>query len=72
MPRSPPIQFECEDVESKRNQVFKFQMLDILKAMDAAAKVMKDQKDILLIDLDNEGERKIMTKDQVDKATKAH
>jgi cellulose biosynthesis protein BcsQ len=40
--------------------------------MDAAASVMRDPKDVLLVDLDDQGKWKIMTKDQIDKATKRH
>ena len=47
-------------------------MLGILEALDSAASEMKDPKDILLIDLDNQGKWKIMTKDQIDKAMKGH
>ena len=64
--------FECKDVESKQNQVFKYQMLGMLEAMDAAASKLKDPKDILLIDLDNHRKWKIMTKDQIDKTLKSH
>ena len=53
--------FECKDIESKQNQVFKYQMLGMLEALDSAASMMKDPKDILLIDLDNQGKWKIMT-----------
>jgi len=34
--------------------------------------MMKDPEDILLIDLDNQGKYKIMTKDQIDKAMKRY
>jgi hypothetical protein len=40
--------------------------------MDAAASVMRDPKDVLLVDLDDQDRWKIMTKDQIDKATKRH
>jgi hypothetical protein len=40
--------------------------------MDAAASVMRDPKDVLLVDLDDHGKMKIMTKDQIDKATQRH
>jgi len=62
--------FECKDIESKRNQVFKYEMLGMLEALDSAASVMKDPKDILLIDLDNQGKWKIMTEEEIDKAMK--
>ncbi len=58
---------ECKDLETKQNHVFKYEMLGMLEALDSAAKVMKDPKDILLIDLDNQERWKIMTKDQIDK-----
>jgi len=63
---------ECKDVETKKNHVFRYEMLGMLEAMDAAAKVTKDAKDILLIDLDNQGKWKIMTKVQIDNAMKRH
>jgi cellulose biosynthesis protein BcsQ len=47
-------------------------MLGMLEALDSAAKVMKDPKDILLIDLDNQGKWKLMTKDQIDQLGKGH
>jgi len=46
-------------------------MLGMLEAMDAAASVMKDPEDILLIDLDNQGKWKIMTKEQIDRVMHA-
>jgi len=64
--------FECKDLETKLNRVFKYEMLGMLEALDSAASVMKDAKDILLIDLDNQGKWKIMTKDQIDRALKGH
>jgi len=64
--------FECLDIKSRQNQVFKYQMLGIIEALESAASVMKDPKDILLINLDNQGKCKIMTKDQIDKAMKRH
>jgi len=64
--------FECRDIESKRRQVFKYQLLGMLEAMDAAASKLKDPKDILLIDFDKQGKWSIMTKDQIEKALKGH
>jgi len=40
--------------------------------MEAASRVMRDPKDVLLVDLDDQGKWKIMAKDQIDKATKRH
>ena len=64
--------FGCRELDSKKSEVLTFRMLGLLEALDAAARVMRDPKDILLMDLDNQGKWKIMTKDQVDKATKRH
>jgi cellulose biosynthesis protein BcsQ len=47
-------------------------MLGMLKALDSAASVMKDPKDILLMDLDNQGRWSILTKDQIDKILRGH
>jgi len=47
-------------------------MLGMFEALDSAASVMKDPTDILLIDLDDQGKWKIMTKDQIDNAMKRH
>jgi hypothetical protein len=60
------------DIESKQPKVFKYEMLGMLEALDSAASMLKDPKDILLIDLDNQGKWKIMTKDQIEKALKGH
>jgi hypothetical protein len=38
-------------------------MLGMLKALDSAAFVMNDSKDILLIDMDNPGKWVMITKD---------
>jgi hypothetical protein len=64
--------FDCRELDSKKSEVLTFRMLGLLDAMDATASVMKDPKDILLIDLDNKGKWKIMTKDQIDKVLKGH
>jgi hypothetical protein len=64
--------FECMDIESKQRQVLTYEMLGLLEVFDAAARVMKDPKDILLVDLDDQDKWKIMTKDQIDKATNHH
>jgi hypothetical protein len=46
-------------------------MLGLLDAMDAASRVMKDPKDILLMDLDNQGKWKILTKEEVDRISRS-
>jgi hypothetical protein len=64
--------FDCRELDSEKSEVLTFRLLGLLDAMDAAASVMKDPKDVLLVDLDDQGKWKIMTKDQIDKATKRH
>jgi hypothetical protein len=44
--------------------------LGVLEAMDAAYSIMKDPRDIMLIDLDNQGKWKIIPKDQLAKLAK--
>ena len=64
--------FDCRELDSKKSEVLTFRMLGLLDAMDAAARVMTDPKDILLMDLDNQGKWKIITKGQIQKAAKRH
>jgi len=64
--------FDCRELDSKKSEVLIFRLLGLLDAMEAASRVMRDPKDILLVDLDNQGKWKIMTKDQIAKATKRH
>jgi hypothetical protein len=64
--------FECRDLKTRQGSSFRYEMLGMLEAMDAAYHVMKDPKDIMLIDLDNQGKWKIIPKNQVDKLVKAH
>ena len=64
--------FDCRELCSEKSEVLTFRLLGLLDAMEAAASVMKDPKDVLLVDLNDQGKWKIMTKDQIDKATKRH
>lgn len=41
-----------------------------IEAMDHVAKVMKNPKDILPMDLDNEGKWRIVAKEQIDETTR--
>jgi hypothetical protein len=63
--------FECVDIDSKQRQVSTYGMLGLLDAMDAAASVMRDPKDVLLVDLDNQGKWKILSKDEVDRISRS-
>jgi hypothetical protein len=40
--------------------------------MDAAARVMRDPKDVLLVDLDDQGKWKILSKDEVDRISRRY
>ena len=64
--------FECKDVESKQAVSFDFEMLGMLEVLDAAVSVMKDAKDILFMDLDNQGKWSILTRNQIDKILRNH
>ena len=56
----------------KARHVFKYEMVNMLEAIDAAARLRAGPQDILLMDLDNQGLWKIMPKEQIDKALKSH
>jgi hypothetical protein len=64
--------FDCRELDSKKSEVLTFRMLGLLDAMEAAARVMRDPKDVLLVDLDDQGKWKILTKNEIDKVTKRH
>jgi hypothetical protein len=64
--------FGCRDLDSEKSEVLTFRLLGLLDAMDAASRVMRDPKDVLLVDLDNQGKWKILTKNEIDKVTKRH
>ena len=59
--------FECKDLDSRENRVFQYKMLGLLEALERATSIMKSQKDIFLLDLDRNGEWKIVTEDQISK-----
>jgi hypothetical protein len=63
--------FDCRKLDSKKSGVLTFRMLGLLEAMDTAARVMRDAKDILLMDLDNQGKWKILSKDEVDRISRS-
>jgi hypothetical protein len=47
--------FECHDLSTKEEKVFRFNMSGLLEAADYAFKVMKSSKDIFFLDLDQKG-----------------
>ncbi|MEJ2126270.1 MAG: hypothetical protein P8X84_01950 [Candidatus Bathyarchaeota archaeon] len=60
--------FNCTDLKSKKKTVLKYRMLGMLELLDHVYNKMKAPQDILLVDLDDQGAVKIMTKEQIDKA----
>ena len=63
--------FDCRELDSKKSEVLTFRLLGLLDAMEAAASVMRDPKDVLLVDLDNQGKWKILSKDEVDRISRS-
>jgi len=57
----------CIDLDTKQKKVLRYQLLGMLEALETAAKKLKHQKDIMLIDLDDNGAVKFMTKQQINK-----
>ena len=56
--------FECED-STQKDQTLQFNMSGILEAADQVLKVMKSPKDIFFLDLDRNGEWKIVNEDNL-------
>jgi hypothetical protein len=63
--------FGCRELCSKKSEVLTFRLLGLLDAMDAAASVMRDPQDVLLVDLDDQGKWKILTKEEVDRISRS-
>ena len=63
--------FECMEIDSKQRQVFTYGILRLLETLDVAARVLRDPKDILLVDLNNQGKWKILSKDEVDRIARS-
>ena len=57
--------FECKDLDTKESREFQFRMTALLEAADQAFKVMKSSKDIFFLDLDSNGEWKVVNEDQL-------
>ena len=64
--------FECKDIKSKQAVSFDFEMLGMLEVLDVAVSVMKDAKDILFMNLDNQGRWSILTRNQIDNILRGH
>jgi len=62
--------FECKDLDTKESKILQYRMSGLLEALERAVNVMKNPKDIFFLDLDNNGEWKIVTEDQLNKLTR--
>jgi hypothetical protein len=58
-------EFECKDLETRESRVFNYKMLGLLEAVNRAFEVMKCPKDIFFLDMDREGEWKIVNEKQL-------
>ena len=61
--------FKCKTLDKKEAASFRFQLSGMWEALDKAC-TMKSAKDILLMDLDQQGRWKICTQDELDKLLK--
>jgi hypothetical protein len=59
--------FECKDLDTKERREFQFKMTGLLEVADRAFSTMKSPKDILFLDLDNNGKWKIVPENQIRK-----
>jgi len=57
--------FECKDLDTKEDKSLQFNLSGMLESAETAFKSMKSPKDIFFLDLDNNGEWKIVTEDQI-------
>jgi len=58
---------DSRDLQTRKRQVLQCQLLGLFEALDSAAPFMENPKDILLMDLDNEGRWKVDAEAQVQK-----
>jgi len=63
--------FDCRKLYSEKSEVLTFRLLGSLDAMDAAASVMRDPKNVLLVDLDDQRKWEILSKDEVDRISRS-
>ena len=60
--------FECKDLDTKEDKTLHFNLSGFLEAADQAFKVMKSPKDIFFLDLDRNGEWKVINEDNLKQA----
>jgi hypothetical protein len=61
--------FECKDLDTKKDAFFDYQVYGMWEVLDKAS-TMKDPKDILLIDLDQQGKWTIRTRQELEQYLK--
>ena len=57
--------FECKDLDTKEDKTLQLNLSGFLEAADQAFKVMKSPKDIFFLDLDRNGEWKVINEDNL-------
>lgn len=53
--------FECQDLSTEEEKVFRFNIAGLLEAADYAFQIMNSSKDIFFVDLDHNGEWTVLT-----------
>jgi len=59
--------FECKELYSKESKELQFRITGLLEAAERAFSIMKSQKDVFFLDVDDNGKWKIVTEDQLSK-----
>lgn len=57
--------FECNELDRKKSHTLTLNLSGFLEAMDKALPAMKSPKDIFFLDLDNNGEWKVVNEDKL-------
>jgi hypothetical protein len=57
--------FECKDFRTREDKVFHVRLSGFLEVVEHAFEIMKNPKDIFFLDLDRDGEWKIVSEDQL-------
>jgi len=59
--------FECNDLDTRKSRTLTLSLSGFLEAVDKALPAMKTPKDIFFLNLDNNGEWKVVNEDQIRK-----
>jgi hypothetical protein len=57
--------FQCKDLRTRDDKVFQARISGFLEVVEHAFETMKSQKDVFFLDLDRDGEWKIVSEDQL-------